>query len=195
MQLDELVVSQDSCFFTMDRVRGKTFADYVRSLVGDGAERAWTAPAIASLERVVGQVVAGLSALHDAGVIHRDIERKPRWSLERARLLRRARADARRIAREDVAWAPALAATLEAGLAVAAGDEARAASHLARAGEGFRSLEMKLHAAAVDLERGRLIGGESGRILRSRAGAWMHAESVKDPERLAAMLVPAVRDR
>jgi hypothetical protein len=123
------------------------------------------------------------------------LAREPRWSFDRVRLVRRARIDARRIGREDVAWAPALAATIDAGLAAVTGDDPRAASLLARAAAAFGSLDMKLHSAAADFERGRLVGGGAGRALKEGAEAWMLEEGVKNPERLAATLIPGIPRR
>ena len=103
-----------------------------------------------------------------------------------------ARRDARHLAEEDVAWASALAHSLEAGLGAAAGDRAEAIAELASAAQAYRGVDMLLHAAAADHERSRLLGGDDGRALLRRAEASMIDEQVSRSERLAAMLVPGI---
>jgi hypothetical protein len=112
---------------------------------------------------------------------------------ERARLVRLARREAGRLAREDVAWCAPLAASLEAGVAALSGDSARASLRLEAAARGYRGLDMQLHAAAADYLRGSLLGGETGRALLRRAEAWMIGEDVVRPERIAAMIIPPAR--
>ena len=81
----------------------------------------------------------------------------------REALLWVARRDARHLAHEDVAWASALAHSIEAGLGAAAGDRARAITELASAAQAYRGVDMALHAASADHERSRLLGGDDGR--------------------------------
>jgi serine/threonine protein kinase/tetratricopeptide (TPR) repeat protein len=113
-----------------------------------------------------------------------------RW--KREGLLFVARRDARHLAVEDVAWAKPLAHTIAAGIAAATGDRARSIEELATAAQAYRSVDMGLHAAAADHERGRAIGGDEGRALLRRAETWMIDEQVSRSERLAAMLVPGI---
>jgi serine/threonine protein kinase len=65
--LYELFVDEDRSFFTMERVRGVTFVEYVRGATGerDSRERLLSA---------FGQLVNGVSALHARGKLHRDIK-------------------------------------------------------------------------------------------------------------------------
>ncbi len=114
---------------------------------------------------------------------------------KRAALLMVARRDARLLAREDVAWAPALALSIESGLAAASGDLETSARRLAAAAGLYARLGMQLHVAAADHERSRLLGGEDGRVLLRRAERWMVSEHVVLPERLAATLFPGVTMR
>ena len=116
----------------------------------------------------------------------------PSWPKRKALLLI-ARRDARLIAKEDVAWSSALALSLEAGFAAAAGDVAAAVDRLASAAEAYGQLDMRLHAAASDLERSRLLHGDERRALRGRAESWMIDADVSRSERLAAMLVPGIK--
>jgi hypothetical protein len=74
--LYELVVERDTCFFTMELVDGVAVADYVRAPALDaGTPRAQGQRADAARARsVLGELVAGVSALHDHGKLHRDIK-------------------------------------------------------------------------------------------------------------------------
>jgi eukaryotic-like serine/threonine-protein kinase len=119
----------------------------------------------------------------------------PRSRLRRARLLRLARSEARRLAADDVAWATPLALAIEAGVASQSGDPRAAGEILARAAGAFRDQGMLLYAAATDYERGRLSADARGRALLADAEAWMVAEHVASPEDLAATLVPGLTPR
>jgi hypothetical protein len=116
----------------------------------------------------------------------------PSSRLDRAQLLRLVRSEAKKLAGEEVAWAPTLGRLLEAGAFAVSGNEEAAASQLAVAARELRGLDMMLHAAAVEHEHGRLIGGDGGRALQRSGEAWMIEERVGNPERLAATLVPGV---
>jgi RecA/RadA recombinase len=72
VQLEELFVSSDECYFTMELVAGTTFAEFVRALRGEGAR--WSEGALARLCEVTAQLVSGIAALHAAGKLHRDIK-------------------------------------------------------------------------------------------------------------------------
>jgi tetratricopeptide (TPR) repeat protein len=110
----------------------------------------------------------------------------------REALLLVARRDARRIAKEDVAWASPLALSLEGGILAASSYVTAATQRLESAAAAYRGVDMHLHAAAADHERSRLLGGDSGRALLREAETWMIGEHVSRSERLAAMLVPGV---
>ena len=86
---------------------------------------------------------------------------------------------------ENVGWANALAAMIR-GL-VAAPQEAQ----LRRALELFDEHEMALFAAATRLRLGELQGGELGAANVRAAKAWMSAQGVKNPSRLAHILSPS----
>jgi serine/threonine protein kinase len=101
-----------------------------------------------------------------------------------------ASAVARRLRRERVAWADALARLIDAGVAHGRGDAAGAAALYGEAAGLLRGADMLLYAAAADLRRGELLGGEEGRALAGRAKALMAAEGVKDVGRMTAMLAP-----
>jgi hypothetical protein len=118
------------------------------------------------------------------------LSRARRWRLERL-----ARSDAKRLAAEDVAWAPVLSRAIEAGLLLVSGEKDAATMLLGRIAMELRVLDMMLHAAAVDHERGLLMGGTAGRAIQREAEAWMLDARVQRPERLAAMLVPGITAR
>src|SRR5262249_50333182 len=113
---------------------------------------------------------------------------------ERRGLLGAAARDARALEREGLAFTVPYALLLRAGLAAATGDDARARALLGGAGPGFDGVDMKLHAAAARLQGGLLVGGDEGRARAAAARAWLAEQSIKRPERMAAMLVPGFRD-
>ncbi|KYF83865.1 hypothetical protein BE20_00040 [Sorangium cellulosum] len=108
-------------------------------------------------------------------------------------LLREASRDVRRLAREDVLWAQALADSLRAPLAALRGDMAAALSFLERAATRFDACEMALYAAAARRRRGELIGGDEGRALVEAAELWMTGQGIKDPVRMTALFAPGFR--
>jgi hypothetical protein len=105
-------------------------------------------------------------------------------------LLRRAAKCAAQLASQDTRWAQQFGQTIAAGVAMRRGDRDRALPMLAAAAEGFRAIDMTLHAHACELVRGRVIGGESGRQLVAAAETWMRSQDVADPVALARSLVP-----
>lgn len=116
-------------------------------------------------------------------------------SNEKDALLARATSDARRLARLRVGWATPMAELIQAGVARARrADDARAASLLRSAVAGFERAEMALYAAAARRCLGRVVGGDEGAALVRAADEWMKEETVKNPQRMAAMLAPGFGD-
>lgn len=105
-------------------------------------------------------------------------------------LLRGAEADARRIERERMAWAAPYATKVRAAVAMRRGDQATALRLLDRTIAALDAAGMALHAAAVRLRRGELVGGDEGRALRAAGLAFMTAQGIKNPARMTAMLAP-----
>jgi serine/threonine protein kinase len=70
VQLYDLVVRDDACFFTMEFVEGMDFVSYVRGGVRDAP----FAEVRERFLRAAPQLVGGVSALHAAGHLHRDIK-------------------------------------------------------------------------------------------------------------------------
>jgi hypothetical protein len=108
----------------------------------------------------------------------------------RPRFLRDALDSAGRIERERMDWATPKAKLLRAGIAMARDDRERAAALLRDAASGFDAVDMALYAAAARRTLGKLIAGDEGRALAEQAEAWMQSETVKNPARMTAMLVP-----
>jgi hypothetical protein len=52
---------------------------------------------------------------------------------------------------------------------------------------------MTLHARAAVYALGLRLGGDQGQRLVQDARLWMQTEHIRDPERLSAMLAPALR--
>ena len=112
-------------------------------------------------------------------------------SLKRKKgLLRAALADAAAIESQNASWAAPVGASIRAGAADLAGQPDQALHHFESAEAGFRGVDMHLFAAAARRRRGFLIGGEEGRALVSEADAWIHAQDIRNPERMTAMLAP-----
>lgn len=112
---------------------------------------------------------------------------------QRSQLLRCALREVRRLEREAIPWAPALAASLRAGAAACVGETERAIEHAEWAALAFERLEMGLHAAAARYQVARLGSSERARSLRSDAETWMGHQGVIRPELIADVLVPIGR--
>jgi hypothetical protein len=108
----------------------------------------------------------------------------------RPRLLAHVRRMCRRIERERVAWARPLAGALRAGSASLDGDRAAAVSMLEAAAAEFDAVPMNGYAAAARWCAGRLAGdSDRARTLRASAESWMTSQSIRNPDRTAAMLI------
>jgi serine/threonine protein kinase len=80
---------------------------------------------------------------------------------------------------------------LEAAIAVARGRSREAIDLLGRAMDGFRNRGSLFYLAVATRKKGELLGGDEGRALMAEADAWMTAEGIVNPARLAATFVPA----
>ncbi len=108
----------------------------------------------------------------------------------RAAFLNEAESDVRRVERERVHWADALAALARAGIASARGDREEAARRLGFAAAHFANADMALYGAVTRLRLGSLLGGGKGKALSDSAEAWMRKQKIHDPAGFAAMLAP-----
>lgn len=98
--------------------------------------------------------------------------------------------DAARIEREAMPWSDPLGKLLRAGAAARSGEKDRAVELARVAAVGFEGADMLLHAAAARRMLGVALGGDEGRAQRDQADAWMTAQSIKNPARMAAAYAP-----
>jgi hypothetical protein len=104
--------------------------------------------------------------------------------------LKRVESHAARILREKLAWATPIGQLLLAQVALRRGDKQRAEEIFATAADGFAAADMPLHQAAARRARG-LVLTDGGAIVES-AESSLNGRLVRRPDRLAALLVPAV---
>jgi eukaryotic-like serine/threonine-protein kinase len=97
---------------------------------------------------------------------------------------------ARRILREDLAWATGQARLIIAAVAFATGDHDRSAAELRQAIERFDATGMALHAATARRRLGAILGGDEGQRLRADADTSLTRAGVAHIEPLARMLAP-----
>jgi hypothetical protein len=93
----------------------------------------------------------------------------------------------RAMQRERVAWAAALADSLECGLDYLDGRPAEAARRLSAAEAALRAAGMDLHAAACRSQIGRLRGDNEA---IAEAHNWIAGQGIVDPDHIAHCLVP-----
>ena len=108
-------------------------------------------------------------------------------------LLREAARDVRSILARRADWARPQAAVIQAAIAAIRGDRRQALLELALAEQGFLAHQMPLHLAAVRRQAGLLMGGEEGRARIAAADAWMADQTIRNPARMADVMVPGFR--
>lgn len=181
-----------------------SIADADRRWPARGVQRYWQLQARCNLDLYRGQPDAALARLErewsDLGTLLRvqlvRVEAhhlRARCLLATAGPTHRIAADARAIAAEQTPWGDPLAALVRAGLAVRAGEPARAIHHLAAAAAAFDAAHMGLYAAAARRRRGELLtasGSSEGSRWQTSADAWLRAQDVADIPRLLATLAP-----
>jgi hypothetical protein len=96
----------------------------------------------------------------------------------RASMVAEARRRVRRMEKERVPWVSAIATTVHASIAEVSGDRARALSLLADAEPRLEAHDLESVLAVSRLVRGRLVGGEDGRIATARAERFMSDQRV-----------------
>jgi hypothetical protein len=109
---------------------------------------------------------------------------------KRRRFLHFALADASRIERQKAHWGVPVSSLIRACVADIEECSDAAAGHFQSAETAFRNADMHLFAAAARRRRGLLEGGDEGRTLIQEADAWMHAQEIRNPERMMSMLAP-----
>ncbi|MCB9756182.1 MAG: AAA family ATPase [Myxococcales bacterium] len=109
---------------------------------------------------------------------------------ERAGLVRSIEADIRTLTRERALWVRPIVELARAGLGAVEGGPHEARAHLRAAEQGFKTVDMALHAAAARWRFGQLVGGDEGRELIESALAFTEDQGIKQPARMLAMFTP-----
>jgi eukaryotic-like serine/threonine-protein kinase len=104
-------------------------------------------------------------------------------------LLAVARRAARRLKRERMPCPTAYAQLVRGALAAIGGDRTRAVSLLTEAVACFEVVDMRLFATATRRRLGEQQGGSAGQAQIDRAARFMADESIKNPDRMAAMII------
>ena len=98
----------------------------------------------------------------------------------------------RHLDKADLRWTTAAARLADAQMAALDGNSSAALAGFDRAIGLFAAQEMRLHAEAARYGRGCLLGGEAGRVDRTRAVKWAERQGAVAPLRLFRMIAPAV---
>jgi hypothetical protein len=101
-----------------------------------------------------------------------------------------AQRDTRRLEREGVAWATAVARMMRGAIAAARGQLDDAVEILGEAEPLLEASGLAAQLAALRWMRGRVVGGDLGRQLTAAATKYFEAEGVRSPERFAAFYMP-----
>jgi serine/threonine protein kinase len=96
---------------------------------------------------------------------------------------------AKRLQRERMPYATALATFLLAGIAAIRRQKEEAIRLLAAAAAQFDATDMSLFAAVARRRQGELLG-EQGRVMVEEANAWMLRQNIKNPSRMAQAYAP-----
>ncbi|HEX6277897.1 MAG TPA: protein kinase [Polyangiaceae bacterium] len=107
-------------------------------------------------------------------------------------LLRDAERCARRILRERVGWADALATLLSAGIADVRGDRMSALDMWRAAAEKARAHGMELFADAAEFRAALTQGGAAGMLELEAVRKRLAARAIREPDRICAALSPGV---
>ena len=102
----------------------------------------------------------------------------------RREALRVAAADARLLQREKIGYCVAVGTVIEGGVRHLRGDVEGAVRVLRQAATLCDGVEMRLHAAGVRWELGRIVGGDEGAALVAAAEAELRGEGVRAPARM-----------
>ncbi len=185
-----------------EAVRGFDWRDYLRlfaecqiDLYAGEGHRAWDRIASQWSQLAASTVMrlqsTRLEAFHlraRCALAAGERERDPR------RYLKVANRDARRIARERMAWALPLVDLVLAACADARADRAAALPLMARAVSGFKAAGLAAYEAAAQYRYASLLSGTEEREVRARADVWMTSQGVVNPARIAGMLAPGFRE-
>jgi hypothetical protein len=109
---------------------------------------------------------------------------------ERQRLLKGALADAEKLDRAPVKFAPALANLVRAGVAALREQSETALAWLDQAIPQLEASDMNLHLMAARRRRGALVGGDEGQAQIRLVDQWMVRQGIVNPARMSATLTP-----
>ncbi|HEU4888347.1 MAG TPA: hypothetical protein VFV49_10700, partial [Thermoanaerobaculia bacterium] len=154
------------------------------SLAWTGVEQRWDALKAALLLHVQFNKVIMLDVRGRAALAAVD-EGAPS-----GQFVREAERAAKLIDRERTDWGLPMAELLRAGIDVRRRRKDAAIRRLEAAEDLFGAVDMNLHRAVAQRRRGELIGGSEGQALISASEAWMDAEGIRNPERLAYLYAP-----
>jgi hypothetical protein len=104
-------------------------------------------------------------------------------------LLAVARRASRQLERESMPSPSAYARLIRGAITAICGDTARAVTIFNEAVVCFEAVDMRLCAAATRRRLGELQDGPSGQEEVDRATSWMANEKIKNPDRMAAMII------
>jgi serine/threonine protein kinase len=113
---------------------------------------------------------------------------------ERSQLAHFVRSLAIKMTRERVPWSDALAVAIQATVSNLEGRPAEAIARLDEAIDRLGATDMPLIAACARRRKGQLIGGAEGNALIATADAFMTAQRIARPARMASMLMPGFPD-
>jgi serine/threonine protein kinase len=108
----------------------------------------------------------------------------------KASLAHEVSAAARRLERERIDYAAALAAMFRGRLASLCDERARSIGFYKRAVEQFRALEMTLHEVVTQFRLGELLQTEDGDSLARRAVGWLESRQIRNPSSMIRMILP-----
>ena len=111
---------------------------------------------------------------------------------ERAKALRRARSETRRIRAEGLPWTRGLATLLSAALAAQQEQKQRAVVLCREACALLAAADMPLHASVARYRWSELVGGEEGVTLKARAELECRARGIRRPARWANIYCPTL---
>jgi hypothetical protein len=109
--------------------------------------------------------------------------------------LKRAEKIVRRLRRERVKWADALADMLAAGICSVQRDHDATVAHLQAAAKQFNEVQMKLFCASAHLHLEQLLEGDADERRQHSGSAAMTELGIENPSRMANAIVPGFAER